>query len=136
MTLVELHVDVARVANALEKIAELLEKLVCEPPEADIQVQQSTLDDLHDASPEQIVRIEAEQQEFAERYRVMPGSPAMMQALVDWENEQRMLYGEKWQAPNDWRSILAAIERPGQVGKPAEAAGQRKAGEVADVSAR
>jgi len=61
MTLVELHVDVARVANALEKIAELLEKLVCEPPEADIPVQQSTLDDLHDTSPAQIGRIEATQ---------------------------------------------------------------------------
>lgn len=136
MTLVELHVDVARVANALEKIAELLEKLVTEPPPADIQVQQSTLDDLHDTSPEQIVRIQAEQQEFAERYQVMPGSPAMMQALVDWENEQRMLYGEEWQAPNDWRSILAAIERPGQVGEPAEAASQRKTGEIVSSGAR
>jgi|SRR5215471_20543225 len=136
MTLLELHMDVARVADALEKIVFLLEKLVTEPPAADIRVQQSTLDDLHDASPEQIGRMQAEQQEFAERYRVMPGSPAMMQALVDWENEQRMLYGEKWQAPADWRSILAAIERPGQVGEPAEASGQRKAGEIVSAGAR
>src|SRR5215471_3003867 len=102
MTLLELHMDVARVANALEKIAELLEKLVTEPPPADIQVQQSTLDDLYDASPERIGRMQAEQQEFAERYRVTPGSPAMRKALMDWEAEQRMLYGEKWQAPKDW----------------------------------
>jgi hypothetical protein len=108
MTLLELHVDVARVADALERIAFLLERLVFPPSPADVKVHQATLDDLHTVTPEDIARMGAEQMEFAERFRVVPGSPAMMQALQDWEAEQRSLYGKDWQAPEDWRTILAA----------------------------
>lgn len=112
MTLVELHLDVARIGDALEKIALLLEKLAFEPPpREDVKVHQATLDDLHTTSEEDVQRMQAEQMDFAERYRVLPGSPAMMQALVDWEDQQRSIHGENWQAPDDWRSILAAIER-------------------------
>ena len=111
MTLVELHVDLARVADALERIVFLLEKLVFPPPPAEVKIHQATLDDLHTATPEEIARMQAEQMEFAERYRVVPNSPAMMQALMDWETEQRSLYGEDWQAPEDWRTILAGAGR-------------------------
>ena len=118
MTLVELHVDVARVADALERLVFLLEKLVFPPAPANPQVRQSTLDDLHTVSEADIARMQTEQQDFAERYRVVPGSPAMMQAIKQWEAEQRSLYGEEWQAPEDWRAILAAAER-GSVREPA-----------------
>ena len=131
MTLVELHVDVARVADALERIVFLLEKLVFPPAPAEVKVQQATLDDLHSMSEEDYARIQAEQAAFAERYRVVAGSPAMMQALVEWEDEQRSLYGKEWKAPDDWRSILAAVERSGSVREPAEtaaAAGERSSG--------
>jgi hypothetical protein len=84
------------------------------------------------------MRIRAEQMTFAERYRVVPGSPAMMQALQDWETEQRNIYGETWKAPEDWKTILAAIER-GAVREPAETAAsadQRRYPEPAETSPR
>ena len=49
MTLVEFHADLARVANALDRIAFLLEKLVTVPPEREVRVEQATLDDLYRA---------------------------------------------------------------------------------------
>jgi len=117
MTLVEFHADVSRLADALERIVFLLEKLVFPSAPADVQVHQATLDDLHVFTPEDQARIVAEQAAFAERYRVTPGSPAMMEALRDWEAEQRSVYGEEWQAPDDWRTILAAARAgvPGAV---------------------
>ena len=113
MSLVEIKVDLNRVADALEKIQFLLEKLVFAPVPDTRDFRQSTLDDLHIVSEEDHQRVIEEQAAFAERYRVVPGSPAMAQALMDWEAEQRHVYGEKWQAPNDWRTILAEAERSG-----------------------
>lgn len=117
MTLVELHVDLARVADSLEKIVFLLEKLVFPPVPAEVKVHQASLDDLHTVTPEDVARIEAEQMEFAERFRVVPGSPAMGQVLQEWEAEQRSLYGENWQAPEDWKTIVAAAERSDRSGR-------------------
>lgn len=108
MTLVELHVDLARVANALDRIAELLEKLAIPPIPADIKVHQATLDDLHTVSEADLIRMQAEQLAFAERYRVAPNSPAMSEALRDWEEQQRSIHGEGWQPPEDWKAIYAA----------------------------
>jgi len=122
MTLVELHVDVARMADALERIVFLLEKLVFAPPPADVKVHQATLDDLHTFTPEDHARIQEEQLAFAERYRVAPGSPAMMQALCDWEAQQRSIFGEDWKAPEDWRALFAAVAASGGVRESAEAA--------------
>ena len=111
MTLVELHVDVARVADALERIVFLLDKLGFPIPAEPLKVQQATLDDLHLTSEEDVVRMQGEMLQFAERFRVAPNSPAMMQALADWEDQQRSIHGETWQAPEDWRAILAAVSR-------------------------
>lgn len=77
MTLVELKVDLGRVADSLEKIVFLLEKLVFPPPPADVKVTQAKLDDLHIVTPEDTERMREEQAEFAERYQVVPNSPAM-----------------------------------------------------------
>lgn len=123
MTLLELKVDLARVADSLEKIVFLLEKLVFPAPPADVKVQQATLDDLHIFTPEDQQRMQEEQAEFAERYQVVPGSEAYAQALQEWEVEQRSIYGEDWQAPEDWRTILAAAERGGN-GRESLAAAQ------------
>lgn len=123
MTLVELHVDMSRIADALERIQFLLEKLVLTPAPADVKVQQATLDDLHTVTEEDVERIQAEQQAFAERYRVVPGSPAMMQALRDWEAQQRSIYGEDWEAPEDWRKLFAAASGERTVREPASPAG-------------
>jgi hypothetical protein len=122
MTLLELHVELGRVADALDKIVFLLEKLIFPPAPAEVKIHQATLDDLHTVTPEDHARIQQEQRTFAERYGVVAGSPAMMRAIVDWETEQRNIYGETWQAPDDWRSILAAIERGGAVRESAETA--------------
>jgi len=112
MTLVELHVDLERVAGALEKLVFLLEKLVF-PPEPDARaIHQATLDDLHTISPEDLERIRQEQDAFAERYRVVPGSEAMTEALASWEIEQRNIYGEEWEPPQDWKTLFARAERP------------------------
>lgn len=138
MTLVELHVDVARVAGALEKIVFLLEKLVLEPPRQDMKVHQATLADLHVTSEEDVARMQAEQVQFAERFRVMPGSPAMMQALVDWEDLQRSIHGEKWEPPEDWRAIYATVERDfirEPAGNPGTA-GERSRRQAPETSAR
>ena len=113
MTLLELKVDIGRVADSLEKIVFLLEKLVFPPPPADVKVEQATLDDLRTVAPEDIERMRGEQAEFAERYNVVPGSPAFAQALMHWEEQQKAIYGEEWKAPDDWRTILAAAERGG-----------------------
>lgn len=106
MPLVEWHVEMNRVADALERIAYLLERLVYPPLPADIQVQQATLKDLHFITPEDHARITEEQAAFAARYQVVPGSEAFADALAEWEREQRSLYGENWQPPDDWRSIF------------------------------
>ena len=113
MTLVELKVDIGRVADSLEKIVFLLEKLVFPLPPPDVKVQQATLDDLHIVTPEDQERITQETAAFAERYRVVPGSEAFAGALADWEAEQRSLYGETWQAPQDWRTIFLEAARAG-----------------------
>ena len=133
MTLVELHVDVGRIADALEKIQFLLEKLVYPPAPADIKVRQATLDDLHTVSEEDVTRMQAEQADFAARFRVTPGSPAMMQALADWEGEQRSIHGENWEAPEDWMSIFARAA--GTIREQASA-GSRRDGEVPEAGAR
>lgn len=111
MALIELHVELTRVADSLEKIVFLLEKLVFPPPPAAPSVRQSTLDDLHIVTAEDHQRMTEEQAAFAERYQVVPGSEAMAQALQAWEDEQRSVYGETWQAPEDWKTIFAAAER-------------------------
>lgn len=107
MTLLQVSVDLARVADALEKIVFLLEKLTLPPQPADVQVHQATVEDLHVVSPEDVERITAEQADFAERYRVVPNSPAMAREIMAWEAEQRKLYGEEWKAPEDWKGIFA-----------------------------
>src|SRR5215471_1885908 len=101
MTLVELHVDLSRAADALERIALLLEKLVYPPAPAELKVHQATLDDLHIVTPEDQARMVAQQIAFGELHRVVPGSEAFEKYVLDWEEQQRSLHGEEWQAP-DW----------------------------------
>jgi hypothetical protein len=125
MTLVDLHVDVGRAADALEKIVYLLEKLVFPPPPADLQVQQATLDDLHIVTPEDHQRIQDEWMAFAERYCVVPGSEAFFRELAGWEQEQRILHGQEWQAP-DWAAAFAAAAKSGG-GPVRESAGEAPA---------
>lgn len=111
MTLVEFHVDVGRIADALEKIVYLLEKLVIPPLPADVKVTQATLDDLHIVSPEDVAKMAQDQARFAEIHRVVPGSEAFDAVLLDWEAEQRELHhGEDWKPP-PWAEILAAASR-------------------------
>lgn len=125
MTLLELNADMGRVADALEKLVFLLERLVFPPPPANLKVQQATLDDLHMPTEESTVKMREEQQQFAERYQVAPNTPAFAQALIYWEEQQKAIYGDEWQAPEDWRSILAQAERQGGQGRTeADAAAQ------------
>jgi hypothetical protein len=109
MTLLEFHADLTRVADSLEKIAFLLEKLVFPPTPADVRVHQATLDDLHVVSPEEVERIQAEQDQFAAAHRVVPGSPAMSREIQAWMEEQKRIHGDEWQAPQDeeWKAIFA-----------------------------
>jgi hypothetical protein len=111
MTLVELHVDVARVADALEKLVFLLEKLVFPPLPAEPKVEQATLDDLHSPTEEDYIQMQAEKLAFAEQYQVAPDSPAFSRMILAWEEQQRYIHGEEWQSPKDWRSIMAEAER-------------------------
>lgn len=140
MSLIDIRVDMGRVADALEKIVFLLEKLVFPPPPADVKVHQATLDDLHTTGEADIARMQADQMDFAEKFRVVPGSPAMRQALVDWEDQQRSIHGEEWKAPEgeEWRSIFAAAQRDA-VREPAgnsESAGKRSGRETPETSPR
>jgi len=111
MTLVQLNFDLGRVADALDRIVFLLEKLAFPPVPDKPEVYQATLDDLHIITPEDVARIHEEQEEFAARYNVVPGSEAYMQAILDWEESERNLHGENWQPPQDWRAIFAEAER-------------------------
>ena len=111
MTLLELHADVGRVADALEKLVFLLEKLVFPPPR-DVKVQQATLDDLRFTTPDDVARMQTEQAEFAERYNVVPGSDAFdLAILMDWEQQQKGIHGQGWKPPEDWRKIMAQAQR-------------------------
>jgi hypothetical protein len=100
-----------RVADALEKLVFLLEKLVFPPPPRDVKVIQADLDDLKVVGEEEILKMREEKTEFARRYQVMPDSPAFGQAILDWENQMRNIHGEEWRPPEDWRSILAQAQR-------------------------
>src|SRR5215471_11671633 len=119
MKLLEIQVDLSRVADALERIVFLLEKLVFPPPPADLKIAQATLDDLHVVTPEDQARIQQEQMAFAELHRVLPGSEAFDRELLDWEERQRSIHGEKWQAP-DWAAAFVAAAGGGSVREPAE----------------
>lgn len=110
MTLVELHVDLARVAESLEKIVYLLEKLVIPPLPADVRVTQATLDDLRSITPEDTVRMAEEQMRFAELHRVVPGSEAFDAEFLDWEARQKEIHGEEWKPP-DWAEAIASARR-------------------------
>jgi len=135
LTLLELHVDLARVANALDRIVFLLEKLVIEPPPRDVRVTQATLDDLHMATPEAIERMAEEQARFAEVHRVVPGSEAFTEELLAWEARQRRLHGEGWKEP-EWAEIFtAALGGGGTVREHAGAAAQRREAEGVETSA-
>jgi len=127
MTLVELHVDLSRTADALERIAFLLEQLAFPPKAQAAPVIQATVDDLHTVSPEDYASMRAEQMAFAERYRVVPGSEAFARELAAWEQEQRSLHGEAWQAP-DWAAVFAATQGPVRepADQPAVPAGERQ----------
>jgi|SRR5215472_14599588 len=128
MSLIDIHVEMGRVADALEKIVYLLEKLVLPPPARDVKVHQATVEDLHFVTEEDVMRMQAEQRDFSERNQVAVGSPAMMAAVADWERLQREIHGEEWQAPKDWRSIFASVERDQSFRESAGAAGQRSPG--------
>lgn len=122
MTLLELHVDVGRIADALEKIVFLLEKLVIPPLPAGVRVTQATLDDLHIVAPEDVARMAEDQQRFAEVHRVVPGSEAFDAELLAWEAEQKKVHGQDWKPP-DWAEILTAANGGGRgVREPAPAA--------------
>ena len=110
MTLVDLHVDMDRVATALEKLVFLLEKLVFPPPQPELKVQQAQLEDLRVVTPEDTDRMREAQERFAEVYRVVPNSSAFTEALLDYEAEQRSIYGEDWEAP-DWAGIFTNAYR-------------------------
>lgn len=133
MTLVELHVDVGRIADALEKIQFLLEKLVFTPAPADVKVQQATLDDLHIITPDDLARQQAEQMAFAELHRVVPGSEAFDQELLEYADRQRSIHGVDWEAPDWAQAFIQAAggrpvrERAEEREAPAPAAGHRSA---------
>lgn len=125
MTLIEFHADVSRVADALEKIASLLQQLVYPPSPSEVKVQQATLDDLRTVSEEDILRMREEQSDLAQRYNVVLGSDAFDQAiLIDWEKQEKGIHGEGWEAPKDWRSIMAQAQRRGPESGAEAAAGQ------------
>ena len=111
MTLLEVHSDVSRIADALERIVFLLEKLVLDSPPQDVKVVQATLDDLHIIDPEETQRIADAAMRFAELHRVVPGSQAFAEELLYWEAQQKEIHGEKWEAP-DWAEIFAGAFRP------------------------
>lgn len=124
MTLIEFHADVTRVANALERIVFLLEKLVIPPLPADVSVMKATLDDLHIITPEDAARTAAEQMRFAEIHKVVPGSEAFDSALLAWEAEQRELHGEAWNPPA-WAEVFATAAGGGRAARePAGAASE------------
>jgi hypothetical protein len=136
MTLIELHADMSRVADALERIVFLLEKLAFPPLPADIKVHQADLDDLHITTAEAHQRMLDEQQAFAESRQVVPGSEAFMREVINWEREQIELYGKDWKAPQDWKAIFARAAGAAEPARTGRAdAGQAEApAETADRS--
>jgi len=127
MTLLEFHADVSRLADALEKLVFLVEKLVFPPPSRDLKVEPATLDDLHSPTEEDTIQMQAEKFAFAEQYQVAPDSPAFSQMVLTWVDQQRSIHGEGWEAPNpkDWRTILAEAERrTGESGTRSDASAQ------------
>ena len=116
MTLLELTVDVGRVADALEKIVFLLEKLVIPPLPADVRVDQASLDDLHIITPEDTVRMAEEKMRFGELHRVVPGSEAFDDELLRYEAEQKELHGETWKAPT-WAAVFTEAARGGRTAR-------------------
>jgi hypothetical protein len=127
VTLVELHLDVTRIADALEKLVFLVERMVYPPPPAEIKIQQATMDDLRFVGEEVIMQMQQEKSEFAQRYNVMPDSPAFAQAIQDWESQMRKIHGEEWKAPEDWKGIFARAQAASgaggvEAGSSAEAA--------------
>ena len=102
----------ARLADALERLVFLVEKLVLPPPAPDVNsVHAATLDDLHMPTEEDTIRMQQEQQDFADLRQVMPNTPAFAREMIAWMEEQRYVHGEQWQPPQDWRTVLSEAYR-------------------------
>jgi hypothetical protein len=128
VTILEVHADVSRIADSLEKLVFLLEKLVFPPPPPDLKVEQATLDDLRYVGEEEILKMQREKQALAERFNVIADSPAFVAAAQQWEIDQRRIHGEAWEPP-DWRGVYqSARSQQGDGGEPAPAQAAQEQG--------
>lgn len=90
-----------RIAVALERIAG--PELQYTPPTP------STMADYAIVSPEESIRIKTAQEEFAAGHLVVPGSPAYLAAVAEFETQVAEAYGEDAVEKLPWRVQKTSI---------------------------
>lgn len=113
MSLISITADFSTVCHLLRQIVTLLTRLadaaerlapVLPPDDAQAPVYQAGPADIHLIDDEAGEQVRAGMQIVAERYGVVPGSPAFDVALRDYEQEMKRVYGDD--TVLDWEEIF------------------------------
>jgi hypothetical protein len=93
MAFIEIHADLTRCAAALERIADLLDRIA--PPPIEIHIPEpSTLADLHYTDADHTLPILAALNQFAQANDAVLNSPVFIQRIMEFERSVAEVYGE------------------------------------------
>lgn len=99
-----IRVNLARQNELLERIAVALERIAGPPPSAaENTPYQAQLSDLSMAAPGEIERVLEAQREFAVNHMLEPGSPAFIEAILQYEKAVSDAYGPQAVSQLPWR---------------------------------
>ena len=125
MSLIDFPINLDRVAAALERIADCLERAYPAPtPEELRPIEVAQLSDLKVIDSEADQRKSDENAELAMRWGVVPNSPAFEEALAAYEKEHDRFYTSKGEEPPkiNWEEafLTAAGQRQPDKAEPRE----------------
>lgn len=118
MSLLSITADFSTLVSVLREISTLLLRLVqavervspvLPSPDEAPPVYQAQPQDVHAIDDEAQELARAGEFVFAERYGVVPGSPAFRAAMADYEREMRRVYGDD--TTIDWPEVFKTAAR-------------------------
>ena len=107
MSFIDFPINLDRVASALEKIANCLERAYSLPPPGDLRpIEVAQLSDLKVIDSAADERRQQDRADLALRYGVVPDSPAFEEALKFYEEQRKRFYAEE--KAIDWEEAFNA----------------------------